>query len=303
MTERFESLFDSVKERVSNPLIFSFIFSWLIYNWRVTLALFWFDKEDLKAKGFTNLIDFIVCTLTSNDTWYVPLSIAIVYTILMPILKMLLEWFNAFILKKTNTSLFKITGETPISLKELQELRIKYDEEVNKLASERNQAKEKNERLASFEMKIKQDSEAHTKTVDSLNREIESQKKLTVEVSERNNLISSQLHNLETKLESIKQPIEGMWKVQYTSGITEFYLFLPPNGFNDEKKLFRGQPIKRIKVVSTFFLDNHLVIVGFWDMDKQRLYFDVMKDDKVNQWNGYLNSQSIIMIPEGTKGF
>ena len=41
MKEVLEAMFKSSKERIRNPLIFSFIISWIIYNWNWILIMFY----------------------------------------------------------------------------------------------------------------------------------------------------------------------------------------------------------------------------------------------------------------------
>lgn len=45
--DKISEILNSVKERVSNPLIFSFLASWLVYNWKIPVALIWFDEKQI----------------------------------------------------------------------------------------------------------------------------------------------------------------------------------------------------------------------------------------------------------------
>ncbi len=85
--DKISEVFDSIKERVSNPLIFSFIFSWLIFNWRIPVALFWFDEKQISANGCSSIFEFIEDDWKRNGSIGWPLVFAIGYIIVIPFVK------------------------------------------------------------------------------------------------------------------------------------------------------------------------------------------------------------------------
>ena len=89
--DKISEILNSVKERVSNPLIFSFLISWLVYNWKIPVALIWFDKEQISANGSKSIFDFIEDEWKKNGYFWIPLFIALGYTFIFPIIKNLIS--------------------------------------------------------------------------------------------------------------------------------------------------------------------------------------------------------------------
>lgn len=95
MEEKIKDIFSNIKDRISNPLIFSYIVSWLLYNWEITVALLWYDKTQFVAEGCRSVFEFIQDRLDTK--WYstiVPLAFALLYTFGMPYIKELVDFFN-----------------------------------------------------------------------------------------------------------------------------------------------------------------------------------------------------------------
>src|SRR5215475_11842150 len=94
--ENFKDILASFKDRFTNPLIFSFICSWLIINWQISTALFSFDRKQIEIEGYQTLSQFIKAKLNTTDAFWHPLLIAIGYTLLIPILKNLIRAFYSW---------------------------------------------------------------------------------------------------------------------------------------------------------------------------------------------------------------
>jgi len=84
-------IINNLKDRFANPLLFSFIISWVVYNWEISVAVFWLDNEDILRTGYSSLYDLINCRLSFSNTYWIPLVCALLYTILMPISKILIK--------------------------------------------------------------------------------------------------------------------------------------------------------------------------------------------------------------------
>jgi hypothetical protein len=70
------SVYDDLKERISNPFLFSFGIAFLFTNWRVWVGLLFFDSEKLEQIGCRNHVEYIL-EVTDNWTLYFwPLIIA-----------------------------------------------------------------------------------------------------------------------------------------------------------------------------------------------------------------------------------
>ena len=59
--EAWDSFKDNIKERVSNPFLGTFTLVWIVHNWKVVYAFFYFDKDwrlQQKIDFFKNRIVF-----------------------------------------------------------------------------------------------------------------------------------------------------------------------------------------------------------------------------------------------------
>ena len=111
MEEKVKDVYENIKDRLSNPLIFSFIVSWLVYNWEITVALLWYDKSQFHAEGCKSIFEFIQDKL--NAKWLstaLPVGLAFLYTFGMPYFKELVDFANkkaTYIGKKMKTKFLK----------------------------------------------------------------------------------------------------------------------------------------------------------------------------------------------------
>lgn len=79
MKEIINSILDSTKDRLKNPLLGAFVFSWLIFNWKPLLYIL-FSNTSIENK-----IDFIAeCYCSINDNFWFPLMFSIFYIIMFP---------------------------------------------------------------------------------------------------------------------------------------------------------------------------------------------------------------------------
>ncbi|HHG8599742.1 hypothetical protein [Morganella morganii] len=81
MRDFFANLFkctsETMIERVKNPIVGSFIFSWLFFNWKIILILLFSDKEiDDKINSISALISY--------ESFIFPLVFAFLYSWLLP---------------------------------------------------------------------------------------------------------------------------------------------------------------------------------------------------------------------------
>ena len=79
MKEIINSILDSTKDRLKNPLLGSFVFSWLIFNWKPLFYIL-FSKNSIENK-----IDFITeCYCSINNNFWFPLIFSIFYIVFFP---------------------------------------------------------------------------------------------------------------------------------------------------------------------------------------------------------------------------
>jgi len=72
--EAWDSFKDNIKERVSNPFLGTFVLVWLIHNWKVVYAFFFFDQE-LKMQ---TKIDYFNKYWRENDFFWNLICVALI---------------------------------------------------------------------------------------------------------------------------------------------------------------------------------------------------------------------------------
>lgn len=115
--ERLSDIINSIKERITNPFVFSFILSWLVYNWQVSVAFLWNDHDRF------NLIEFVNTTATGWKCWVYPFGAALFYTFAAPAAMNIIRAFNAWIISWGNDWVFKISKESNVSTEKYLQLR------------------------------------------------------------------------------------------------------------------------------------------------------------------------------------
>lgn len=96
--DNVKDILRGINERLSSPLIFSFLLSWLIFNWEITVGLLWYNVYSIKMEGGT-LINYIQSRINPEHSIYYPLGFALLYTLAGPIVKNLINAFNTWAAK------------------------------------------------------------------------------------------------------------------------------------------------------------------------------------------------------------
>src|ERR1700748_661850 len=100
--DKITDFFKEFKSRLTNPLFASFILSWLIINWRVPVGIFGYKLDELKVDGYKSYADLISKNASTwNYLWY-PLISAALYTLLSPLLRMIIIAFLSWIKKASD---------------------------------------------------------------------------------------------------------------------------------------------------------------------------------------------------------
>jgi hypothetical protein len=122
-----ESIVSTFKERTRSPFYGAFILSWLGCNWRILIALFWFDRSDLHGN---NMVDFIYINYISwMNCLVLPLIISVlIYTLIVPWIDYLLLWYTELVRQKKNDRKLEIQKKHVVSGSRYVELLLAYDE-------------------------------------------------------------------------------------------------------------------------------------------------------------------------------
>jgi hypothetical protein len=131
--EKLKDVLDNIRDRFSNPLIFSFLISWLIFNWEITVALLWYDSSQLQSKGFNSIFDFISCKLNKDCSIFFPILFSVFYTGFSPIVKNVIRAFYSWTQKWGENWNLKIVKGGNISIDKYLFLRERYLQKIEQL--------------------------------------------------------------------------------------------------------------------------------------------------------------------------
>jgi len=125
--EKLKDILANIKERFSNPLIFSFICSWLIINWRITIAVIWHDNSQVEKAGSKSIYDFVGDHINLWDSLIHPLIFAIAYTLVMPIIRNLIRALQSWATKWGENWSLEITKGMKIPFEKYLRFREEYE--------------------------------------------------------------------------------------------------------------------------------------------------------------------------------
>lgn len=125
--DKLKDILNNIKDRFTNPLFFSFALSWLVINWQITIALFYYNSEQIEKTGFKTIFDFIFNKKNIDDSLLYPLYFALGYTILLPIIRNLIKALYSWAEKWGENWNLKILKEGKIPIKKYIKLREDYD--------------------------------------------------------------------------------------------------------------------------------------------------------------------------------
>lgn len=78
MMENISEFIKNFRERLASPFFFSFIVAWIFLNWKVTVALLWYNSDLYPKNG--DLISYIESNTSNWSSIIFPLLSAILYT-------------------------------------------------------------------------------------------------------------------------------------------------------------------------------------------------------------------------------
>jgi hypothetical protein len=158
--EKLSEIWQHIRDRLSNPFIFSFLVSWLVFNWKVIIGLFWYDAHLIEQEGYTSYFDFIDKNVYRSNSLENPLVFALGYTVGLPILKQAIDLFQTFV-DVTGTQIkMKLTGEAlvpgSVVVRQQEEFRKKTAELVSAINDQKGmELALKEERASSLESERK----------------------------------------------------------------------------------------------------------------------------------------------------
>ncbi|WP_179335334.1 hypothetical protein [Winogradskyella costae] len=161
MKDIIKSFLDASRERIKNPLIGTFIISWIAINWRPIMILLFSDQK------VENRIDYIITHYSSFQTYFlVPFIIALIYVIILPYFMWAVDELirKSTIGRKNNLlkqTIYDYEGKHQIAIAEskLEDFKASYRDKAdfnNQIKQLRNQLDEREESLQIQQMEIDQ---------------------------------------------------------------------------------------------------------------------------------------------------
>ncbi|SNR60554.1 hypothetical protein SAMN06265371_106203 [Lutibacter agarilyticus] len=269
MKEIIKSFFEASRERIKNPLIGTFLISWIAINWKPISILF-FSNKDIEYR-ITHIND----NYSSFQSYFlVPFIITIVYLIILPYFM----WGMDEILNKSIIGRKKnIIKQLVIDIKGKQELA----EEENKLEDLKAKYRDKAD-LNKLIEKLKKQLEDRDNTIDNLQIDFKtlnedySQIKSLVEKDNTKNLSENTLKKLENDYKEFKE--SDLYEDFREIGLSIRNRNEFPNHINDiikEKYLYQN------------------IVDKITDDENQRIYYELT--DKGNFfWREYIMNVTVV---------
>jgi hypothetical protein len=114
--EKLTDFIDEFKIRLRNPFFASFIFSWFIWNWKIWIGLFWHNDHSLEKARYVDFIDFVQGQLSFSSSLIYPLISALLLVLLVPLIRNLMEMYQAFMMNWGERKVIDISKTGSISI-------------------------------------------------------------------------------------------------------------------------------------------------------------------------------------------
>jgi hypothetical protein len=193
-----EKIFDFFKEigaRFKNPLFFSFIITWLLTNWRISIGLLFYNNQQLRLDGYNSYMDMIDKNQTFAKFWGLPFILSLAYTFGFPIIRNVISTFNAWNFRWGSKWALRTAKEGQISFNKYIELKTQLQrsiQEVNEIHKRESTVINENERLR--------------KQIDEFHGQIEVEKQSSKGIQEELNWL---------RAKSDMNSFNGSWKMKY----------------------------------------------------------------------------------------
>ncbi|CAM1363514.1 conserved protein of unknown function [Tenacibaculum soleae] len=153
------AILDTSKDRLKNPFIGAFVFSWIAINWK-PIATFLLSDQSIEIR-----IEKIQLNYSSLwETLLLPLIIAGIYIVVLPYLMLFFDLISNIALKKRKENLFEhrfydIEGRKKLAIgeSELEDIKANYREKADlnkKVQQLENNIEKKNELIENLKTKI-----------------------------------------------------------------------------------------------------------------------------------------------------
>ena len=131
--DKISEIINNIKDRLANPLIFSFLISFLIFNWEISISLFWYDKSQFEAEGCRSIFEFIAFKWYEKGSVLFPFLFSIGYTFLFPMVKNIIQAFQTWVLTWGENWNLQISKKGKVDMDKYLSLRSEYMSKLTEL--------------------------------------------------------------------------------------------------------------------------------------------------------------------------
>jgi|GEM_PF-2468249 len=242
-----KEFFSDLKERISSPFITAFILSWLVHNWKVPVGIIFEKNDELKNDGFRSPIHLVESYNSWWNFFWYPLIVAIIITILLPVIKAGVVVLNAWFKKLEKRYVRKVSNNSNIPIERYLKLLDAYESDSKKL-----------QKLITDESPLTEQ-----------NRSLKTQSAM----------LQSQLNDATTEVNGWNQGntvhyLNGGWLLTYNSEFMEKLIFINGEVFGEDREY-------RYTIKYYFFNFNTraLTFTSFNERVKRVTYFLKANDD------------------------
>lgn len=178
-TEFLETIFSTANQRIKSPFFGSFIFSWILINWKpIFYFLFSDDKIKIKIENIESSYEFI-----QNAILY-PLFLSFTYVVVFPYVNQFIHWLTIKAEKSKRVQIHNLRKEQIENSKDLAKEEKKL-EDIRSGNRDISQLNEKIELLSKENIKLKESIQQKEKTVFEIQEKLlENQKDNEKRISE-----------------------------------------------------------------------------------------------------------------------
>lgn len=289
---------ENLNIRFKSPLIFSFIISWIFTNWRIPIALIFYDNNQLIHEGYLSYGQLIESNLDFSHGCLIPLLVAVLYTFIFPYISSFIKKYQAEIDKKTEDDTLEIMKKSNVPFEKYHQIVKSQLERENTLSEFIKKENEINAELNQFKAltndlntqlheKNKLISEQNSK-ITNLNEDNDMRNQLLEELQDR----YAGLNSLYKTIDDISVFFKGKWICEFQ---IQKELGNANNGFERNieefqilnKNTYQTSNFKNFRITNIQILNNSFLTFEKNLFDQKELY-SYIKLIKINDslWFG-----------------
>lgn len=133
--ETVKDFLKEFKDRLTSPLFGSFIISWLVFNWKIPVALIFYKHSELKIDRYKSYFSLIRQEQSTWSMLILPLFFALLYIFGYPWVKNFIKEYQAKLTTTSEAKILKISKDGFVSVAKHMELQEKYEKNIENITT------------------------------------------------------------------------------------------------------------------------------------------------------------------------